>query len=239
MADVTPSDGTASVVEVEFRLEDERYPFTGVTDAENCTFELAEMIPRSDGRYAEFFNVTGSDAARIAAIASEHDHADVTLLSEYEHGGLFEFLVSGDCPAHSLAELGALPRDVEGVDGEGRIVAEIPEQYDPSSVIAEFLEQYPDAELMTKRELDAASPLLTETAVQEVLYTHLTDRQREILEAAFEAGYYDWPRECTGTDVAAELGITSATFSEHIHAAERNLLSAIFDVSSPTGPDAS
>jgi predicted DNA binding protein len=48
------------------------------------------------------------------------------------------------------------------------------------------------------------------------------------LSVAFEAGYYDWPRGCTGEDVAEELGITSATFSEQIHAAERNLLSAVF-----------
>ncbi|WP_239642048.1 helix-turn-helix domain-containing protein, partial [Natrinema versiforme] len=47
----------------------------------------------------------------------------------------------------------------------------------------------------------------------------------EVLKAAFEAGYYDWPRGCSGEEVAAELGIASPTFSQHIlsliHISER------------------
>jgi len=41
-------------------------------------------------------------------------------------------------------------------------------------------------------------------------------------------GYYEWPRDCTGQDVADELGITSATFSEHVFAAERKILAFLF-----------
>lgn len=215
------------VVEVEFTIQDAAYPFVAASEREECTFELAEMIPRPDGRYAEFFTVTGTDPARIAALAEDFDAVDVTLLTVYDDGGSFEFLVSEGCPALRLAELGALPRTVEGVNGTGRIVAEIPAQYESSTVVETFLEETPDAELRTKREKSSASPLFTRSGLEYVLEAHLTERQREVVRTAFEAGYYEWPRKCTGADVAASLDISSATFSEHIHAAERNLLTAM------------
>ncbi|WP_227355775.1 bacterio-opsin activator domain-containing protein [Haladaptatus salinisoli] len=223
------SEQMCPVLEVEFTIWNSAYPFVGVSKAEACMFELAEMVPRHDGRYAEFFNITGVNPNRIVDIAADNATVDVSLLTEYEHGGLFEFLVSGNCPAITLAELGALPREVQSVDGEGHIVAEVPPQYDSSVVIDAFLEENPDAELTAKREKDSITPLFSHSIFQQVLHTHLTDRQREVLQAAFDAGYYNWPRECTGKDIAEELNISSATFSEHIHAAERKLLTILFD----------
>lgn len=226
-------DGDSHVFEVEFHLTDSSYPFIAASEANNCRVELAEMVPRPDDRYAEFFNVTGAEPSRLGTIAADHEGVDVTLLRGYENGGLFEFLVSDNCPALELAERGALPRHVEGRNGAGRIVAEIPSQYDPPAVVDAFLEDHPDAQIATKREKDAVAPLLSESAFRQALDAHLTDRQREVLRAAYEAGYYDWPRASTGEAVAEELDITSATFSEHIHAAERNLLTALFDGPGP------
>lgn len=226
---MNPPPDESPVFEVEFRFQDPSHPFVGASQVDGCRVELAEMIPRSDGRFAEFFNVTGADPDRIESLVAAHGTATATLLTEYENGGLFEFLVTGNGPAWRLAELGALPRSVEGVDGTGWIVAEISPKYDPPAVVDAFLADHPDAELVTKQEKESVAPLVSKSAFQQVLQTHLTDRQREVLRTAFEAGYYDWPRECTGADVAAELAITSATFSEHIHAAERNLLTALFD----------
>lgn len=219
----------SSVFEVEFTIEDTAYPFVGASESEGCRFALAEMTPRRNGKYAEFFTVSGADPERILELAGSHDTAEVSLLREHEDGGLFEFLVDGGCPAFSLAELGALPREILSVNGTGRIVAEIPPQRDASAVVEAFLDEIPGAELASKREKDSITPLLRESRFQELLHTRLTDRQREVLQAAYEAGYYEWPRGCTGTDIAETLGITSATFSEHIHAAERKLISVLFD----------
>jgi len=228
MSETATGPQTDPVVEVEFRIDDPAYPFVGVSGREGCQVELAKMLPRPEG-YAEVFNVTGTAPSRVAALDTEYERVDVAVLAEYDRGGLFEFVVSGDCPAYDLAEFGALPQTVRGVDGTGQIVAEIPPQYDASTVVETFLDSHPDADLATKRQRESVTPLFTRSAFRQVLHTCLTDRQREVIETAFEAGYYNWPRECTGEDVAAELDITSATFSEHIHAAERKLLTVLFD----------
>lgn len=54
--------------------------------------------------------------------------------------------------------------------------------------------------------------------------SHLTDRQREVLETAFNAGYYDVPRQASAEEIANELGVDSSTVAEHLQRAERNLL---------------
>lgn len=216
------------VVEVEFALRDPRYPFTGLTAHAGCTFELVQMTPRPGGRYAEYFEVVGADAERIESFVDGSDDVDASLIDAYQRGCLFEFLVSGSCPAFSLAERGALPRDVRGEAGEGRILAEIPAGYDAAEVVEAFLKEYPDASLVSKREREALTPPTTASAVQHLLEELLTDRQREVIETALDAGYYEWPRGATGEEVAETLGISSATFSEHVHAAERNLLCGLF-----------
>jgi hypothetical protein len=56
-----------------------------------------------------------------------------------------------------------------------------------------------------------------------------TDRQREVLRTAHEAGYFDHPKGANATEVAAELGINRSTFAEHLAAAQSRLLDAVLD----------
>lgn len=218
-----------SVVEVEFSITDPAYPFVAATEREDCVMELADMVPRAANRYAEFFSVTGVDPEQVLDLVGSYETLEINLLREYDDGGLFEFLVSGNCPALMLAELGALPREAVSVNGEGRIVAEIPSQYDTSTVVETFLDENPGAELVSKEHRGDFTPIFTGSTVEQLPDTQLTDRQQEVLRTAYDAGYYEWPRECTGEEVAGRLGIASATFSEIVHAAERRLLTALFD----------
>jgi predicted DNA binding protein len=229
MSSGSPADAEHSVVEVEFSINDPAYPFVSATAHQDCVIELADMVPRDGDRYAEFFSITGIDPEQVQTLVESHDTLDVHLLREYENGGLFEFLASGNCPAFTLAELGALPREAVSLNGEGRIVAEIPPQYEAATVIETFLDENPDAELVSKRHRESFTPVFTDSTLDRLLDTALTDRQQEVLRAAYDAGYYDWPRERSGREIAADLDIASATFSEHIHAAERKLLAALFD----------
>lgn len=52
----------------------------------------------------------------------------------------------------------------------------------------------------------------------------LTDRQREVLERALQAGYFEVPRECTLADLASDLDVDKSTASEIIRRAEARLV---------------
>ncbi|MFB6201749.1 MAG: helix-turn-helix domain-containing protein [Halorhabdus sp.] len=55
----------------------------------------------------------------------------------------------------------------------------------------------------------------------------LSERQREVFELAQREGYYTWPRECSASDLAGELGISKTTLLEHLRKAESKILGNI------------
>ncbi|MBV0926075.1 helix-turn-helix domain-containing protein [Halomicroarcula limicola] len=54
-----------------------------------------------------------------------------------------------------------------------------------------------------------------------------TDRQYEVLETAHEMGYFSSPKGASAGAVADELGISAATFVEHLSVAQTKLLDQI------------
>lgn len=62
---------------------------------------------------------------------------------------------------------------------------------------------------------------------RERLASMLTDRQREILRTAIDAGYYEEPRRVTYEDLADELDLSSATVGEHLRRIEGKILTEV------------
>jgi hypothetical protein len=52
----------------------------------------------------------------------------------------------------------------------------------------------------------------------------LTEKQREVLIAAYKFGYYDLPRRINSEKLAEQLKIGGSTLGEHLRKAERRLL---------------
>ncbi|WP_254537422.1 helix-turn-helix domain-containing protein [Halomarina litorea] len=52
----------------------------------------------------------------------------------------------------------------------------------------------------------------------------LTAAQREVFEHAREQGYYEWPRQASTRELAADLGVSKTTLLEHLRKAEAKLL---------------
>lgn len=221
------------ITRVEFSLSDAEYPFVAASTLDGCRVILEEVIPRSGGAYAEFFTVMGAEPERMRDVASGHEGFDAKLLNRYENGGLFEFRVVENCPVVFLGEQNAMPRDVFGVEGEGRVVAEIPPAEDAGAVVDRFLDEHPEAELVGKREQPYVTPMFGHRKYRHAVGEYLTDRQEEVLTAAHEAGYYRWPRETTAEELAAELDVSSATLHKHLRAAERELVSTFFEIGHP------
>ncbi len=58
--------------------------------------------------------------------------------------------------------------------------------------------------------------------------SNLTNKQFQCLEAAVRRGYFDIPRSISSRDLAKEIGISHATFLEHIKKGQREILQAMF-----------
>ena len=59
------------------------------------------------------------------------------------------------------------------------------------------------------------------------LLSVLTDRQREVMVAAYRFGYYDLPKKVSSTRLAERVGLSKPTMLEHLRKAERRLLAEI------------
>lgn len=54
----------------------------------------------------------------------------------------------------------------------------------------------------------------------------ITLRQREVLETAYDLGYYEVPRQAKASDIADSMGLDRSTVTEHLQRAERRLVTA-------------
>ncbi|MCW3999294.1 MAG: helix-turn-helix domain-containing protein [Candidatus Bathyarchaeota archaeon] len=57
----------------------------------------------------------------------------------------------------------------------------------------------------------------------------LTEKQREVLLAAYKMGYYDIPRKITTEELARKLDLADSTVVEHLRKAERRLIRQLME----------
>lgn len=92
-------------------------------------------------------------------------------------------------------------------------------------VFRELEEEY-DVQLQSIHEADPSDSVEFADVIDRV-YDQLSPRQLECLFEASDAGYYNWPREISATDVADRLGVSSPTFLEHLRKGEQKALDMV------------
>lgn len=223
MSETVLSPRQKDVTAAEFSVSAPAHPFVRASMGGGQAV-LEELVPRGGGEYAEYFTVVGIEPEAVVALMDDLTAVEVDLLVSHADSGLFEFLVGETCPVVFLCLVGAVPRQVESSNGRGSITAEVPSSTDPSTVIRRFRSAYPDADLAIKRQQSNLTPRFGPREFPPAIDDLLTDRQHEVLEAAFEGGYYNWSREATGEEIAESIGISPATFHQHLRVAERYLV---------------
>ncbi len=110
--------------------------------------------------------------------------------------------------------------------GTSTLVLELPQSVEARSVIEAIEEAHPETELLARRETTSTQSVgRLDTRLEDLL----TDKQFEALQAAHYSGFFEWPRETTGENIADALEISPPTYHYHLRAAERTLVSLVFD----------
>lgn len=93
---------------------------------------------------------------------------------------------------------------------------------DPRTVLGHF----PGARLLSKRKPVGRQG--ARGALSSPLFlSKLTEKQARALLAAFDSGYYEFPRNVTTQDVSTSLGIARSTFEQHLNRAEHHVIRAM------------
>ncbi len=194
-------------------------PFDGVVDGSSPIYSIARSTPDS-----------GSDAVVLEFIADANltvpERVDVVFDYGDKAAYRFEAPAVDDSPFAVLDRHGVPVSETTIRDGRLLITFHATDLPTLRSVLDAFRESCSDMQVLR---LLQSSSTPEESDLVTVDRSDLTERQREVLTAAYEAGYFEHPKGANAGEVADSLGIDRSTFSEHIAAAQRKLLSAILD----------
>ncbi|RBI61496.1 hypothetical protein DMJ13_12335 [halophilic archaeon] len=216
-----------SVLELEFRVSDPDWLLVDLSARGDCTLVLDGTVPTSEGEILHYVRVSGVDPERVADFAEDVSTVtDVGVVTDRNGDGLVSITVSTSLVT-AVLDAGASVRSARAQAGEGKLVVEAPRDVDVRTLAGSLDDAFVGVELLAKRERER--PVQTAGEFREELASGLTARQRATLQAAFLAGYFDWPRASTAEEVADSMDISSATFHQHLRKAQRKLASAFFD----------
>lgn len=147
----------------------------------------------------------------------------------YGATNLYRVTHDGDevsCPCECLGQFGCPVHRYTAADGDLTLVFHAEDYEQLQDVMTAFRERYSDIDV--QRLLQQS---LEGTPKEQVFIDRgkLTDRQYEVLQTAYEQGYFEQPRRANATDIAAELGIAQATVSEHLRTAQQKILDDLLE----------
>ena len=213
----------SDAVELEFSFAS---PLGDLSAAFDCRCDHLGSVADGDDTHAYETRITHGDFDEIRAFLDGYPEIRECRLVECRGEACTVEITVAGAPPGLLAEAGFGLVSLHASNGATRLIAEVPSDEDVTRVFDALSEHWDDVELVAKRQTPtrgADLPVPTDGAAG------LTDRQRSVLETAYEKGYYDWPRGHTAEEVAEHLDIASATLHQHLRAAEHALVSSFVD----------
>ena len=214
------------LVEVELRIGDVFDAFD--VDAPSAgTVALDRTVPLGDDVFLQYGAATEDAVETLETLAAELPHwEDVTLHDADDAGDTrFELRLTDPPVLTTVAALGGYVGRATIEGGDFHVAVRLPHSVDVRQVIDTVQEIYPAAELLTRRQVRASSDARERAG--ESVHEDLTERQQSALEAALYSGFFEWPRESAGEDVAESLGVAPATFHQHLRAAQRKVFESL------------
>ncbi|QRV17615.1 helix-turn-helix domain-containing protein (plasmid) [Haloterrigena salifodinae] len=216
------------VTELEIVLQGTDEPLSAVGHRLDRRLDVETVVPRSSSGSTVFCTATDvtEDALR-AAVEPVSGVESGRIVGERPDASLFELVLTTSTLATTLAEHGGVLRSVVPVDDRTRLVVDLSSTVDVRSFVHLIERRQPGANLVARRERDRS--VQPARAFDAELRTRLSERQLRTLETAYYGGFFEWPRESTGEEIADSLGVSQPTFSRHLRLAQRKVFALLFD----------
>ncbi len=175
------------------------------------TFRVLAAVPGPESGFA-LVRITGPTVSAVIEAMDDHPQlTELTVTQQDVNEATVHFETTTPLLLLSSRESGMpIELPVEIVDGEATV--EVTGSRERLAELATQLERFG-----FQYRIENVSERLHERQL-------LSDRQLEVMVAAVEAGYYDTPRRCSLTELAARLDIAKSTCSETLHRAEEAVI---------------
>jgi len=213
-----------ATVTLTFRSESEDACLVWLANACDCTLETAGAVETEDG-VVQYLRVEGATPDAVVDAVGEYDPDRRAAVTRTDGDQIVEIHTEGALSV-ALSEAGARLQTATARPDGVRVTVETSSDADIRA-IQNVVERFnPEMDLVAKTEHSRPA----DDRCSDSPLDSLTDRQREVLRAAYLAGYYDWPRESTAEELAHSIEIASSTLHQHLRRAERNLFRELLDL---------
>ena len=224
-----------TVVELEFRIDGGGTFSFDLSERYDCTISLEWAGTTSNGRTVQYVTVDGLDGETVLAEAHTHDSIEeCRLIHDGARRCTIEMQLS-ESGVRTLANYGATIRDVTVEDGVGTCLIEVSQEADVREIAEALTVIYENTELVARREIDR--PVRTAVERRDRIFDRLTDRQLTTLRLAYYSGFFDWPRESTGEEIAEAMDVSPPTMHQHLRKALKTVLGEFFEAGGGTEVD--
>lgn len=188
----------------------------------SATTEPIDTVARStaitDGVLIEEFETPPDESVDIEAV--EEVFSD-ELRSIYRFGRNPET----PCVCYQVETFGCPVTDVRGRDGSLDVTFRPADVKTLQSIVSSLQDEFDTVRLrhlMQSKSSSDRDPVVVDRGT-------LTDRQREVIQKAYDMGYFAYPKGANAGEVAQALEIAPSTFREHLSAAQSKLFTDLFE----------
>lgn len=216
-----------TVVELKFRIDGGDTFSFDLSETYGCSCSLEWAGTTANGQTFQYVTVEGLSGETVLEEAQAHDSVEeCRLIHDGDESSTIEMRLSRS-GVRTLANHGATIRDVTVESGVGTCVVEVSQDADIREIADALTLIYENTELVARREVDR--PVRTAAERRNRILDQLTDRQLTTLRLAYYGGFFDWPRESTGEEIAEAMDISPPTMHQHLRKGLKAVLGEFFE----------
>jgi PAS domain S-box-containing protein len=220
-------------VELEFAVRDETEFFNRFAVAVDARVDLETVTPLDGGGYNVCLTVETADTEAVASVCDRFTSIDSwSLLTDRDRTAVFELRVTESLVVDLLGVHGSVLESLAATPEESVVSAGLPANTDVRPLVELLRRTYRTVDVRAQRERAGLRRPRLGLRFDELL----TERQQEVLQSAYVAGYFEEPRETRGVEIAESLGISGPTFHHHLRSAQRRLFTELFATRTDTDP---
>jgi len=215
------------VIELEFTVDDRDLLLSKLSGRAGGTIESAGTVTQEDGSLRLYLTTEGADTDDVLAVLDGEDTVrEASCVAEHDGGALFDVTVTESLIA-TLVDHGAVPKSITSENGIARYAIELPYEAEAREVFSLVEDNYESTDLVGYHEHER--PVQTQQEFRAALGERFTDRQETALRTAYLGGFFEWPREVDGDELADGMDISRPTYHQHLRAAQHKVFEELFD----------
>lgn len=195
--------------------------------------QVSSAVPRGEDRMALYVDLPPATLESVTSWVDDADGLVAEVVSEGERQSRVRIETDSPGVPGVLHRQAVDVHSIELADGEVTVAFDVPATENVRGVVEAIEADYASVVVHSIRSVDRAG----DEPGEALPLGDLTEKQRRALVTAYHEGYFEQPRARSADDVAAALDISRSTFLQHLHTAERKLLTNLLAWRESSGPD--